>query len=172
MISDFSIRLRPSNKKASIWFSVCLLLAFLCMLLSGVVRLYNGVIGLVGVCFLVAALQIYTKYVSAVYYCDIISCSDDVPLFVIRQLVGKRNITLCRIALGEIEMLERESRDERRAHKTPDDYKKYSYCPSIDPDVTYRLTYCNQYERGEVILEMTDEMASAIRRYADEVKRP
>ncbi len=166
MIIDFSVKAKPSNRKAKYTFAICIALAFAFFAASGFVPLYNGLVGLVGLIFLTAALTVYTKYMSAVYYYDVFTDSDGTPLFIVRQVVGKRETTLCRIGLSEVMKLEREDREARRRHKTPSDHRKFSYLPTLDPDVSYRMTTRSRYERAEILLEISDEMAEMIRKYS------
>ena len=170
MIREFSIKLKPSNNKARNAFIFCISLAFIGLFSSSLLTRYNGVVGLFSVAFLVAALQIYTKYMTSNYYIDIIFDSDGVPILVVRQITGKRSTTLCRIGLSEIESIDREDRNDRRDHKTPDEYRKYVYCPSLDPEICYRITVINSYEKAEILTELTDEMADTLRTYVDQAK--
>ena len=167
MIIDFSIKAKPSSKKANCTFTVCIVLAFVFFAASGFVSLYNGLVGLVGLIFLTAALTVYTKYISPMYYYDVFTDSDGTPLFIVRQVVGKRETTLCRIGLCEVMKLEREDRATRRKHKTPSDHQKFSYLPTLDPTVSYRMTTRSRYERAEILLEISDEMAQMIKNYAE-----
>lgn len=165
MIREFSIKLKPSNNKARTAFIFCISLAFIGLFASSLLTRYNGVVGLFAVAFLVAALQIYTKYMTSTYFIDIIFDSDGMPLLVVRQITGKRSTTLCRVGLSEIESIDREDRNARKEHKTPEEYRKYVYCPSIDPDICYRITVINPYEKAEILTELTDEMADTLRTY-------
>ena len=36
-------------------------------------------------------------------------------------------------------------------------YRKYSYLPTLDPKVSYRLTRENSYEKAEILMEVSDE---------------
>ena len=46
----------------------------------------------------------------------------------------------------------------------------YSYVPTLDPDVVYRLTSSSIYEKAEILVEVSDEMASLIRKYSVEAR--
>ena len=170
MIREFSAKAKSSNNKARTFFIASMLLAFL--LLSGamLLPLYRGVVSLFGIVFLVAAITIYTKYLSPIYYYDITFDSEGAPLFVVRQVIGKRQSTLCRIGLFEIVKIEKESIEERKSHKTPVGFVKYSYVPTILPETVYRITSVSRYEKSEILIEVTDEFASVIRSYAAEAR--
>lgn len=166
MIIDFSVKAKPSNKKAKYVFVFGIILGFAFFAASGFVPLYHGLVGLVSLVFFIVALTVYTKYISPVYYYDIFTDSDGTPLFIVRQVVGKRASTLCRIGLAEVMKLERENRETRRKHKTPSDHQRFSYLPTLDPTVSYRMITRSRYERAEILLEISDEMAEKIREYS------
>ena len=165
-MQEFSVKLKPSNNKARVAFISLLMGAFVILSVSTLIPLYKGIVGLVGMGCLVASLTVYTKYISPVYYYDFTDDGYGTALFVVRQMIGKRQSTLCRISFGEIRKVERESAKERKEHKTPAGYRKYSYLPTLDPDVSYRLTIANSYEKAEILIEVTDELASMIDNYS------
>ena len=150
MIRDFSVKLKPTNNKAKRTFIVCLILAFAFFIVSAVLPIYNGLVGLISLVFLVIALNAYTKYLSCTYYYDITADSDGTPLFIVRQIVGKRETTLCRIELADVVSLDREDRETRRKHTTPKELSKFNYSPTLDPDVSYRMITNGRYEKAEI----------------------
>lgn len=170
MIREFSVKLKATNGKARTAFIASMLIAFALIAVSSVVPLYHGVVALVGMAFLVAAVTIYSKYVSPIYYYDITFDCEGTPLLVVRQLIGKRETTLCRIGLAEIVKIEREEKTSRRAHKTPYGFRKYSYSPTLDPELTYRLTTMSRYEKAEIILEINDSFAQMLKEYSTEAR--
>lgn len=165
-MQEFSVKLTPSNNKARIAFIATLVGAFLLFALSTLLPLYKGLVSLGGMACLVAALTLYTKYISPVYYYDFTDDGYGTALFVVRQVIGKRQSTLCRISFGEIKKVERETPESRRAHKTPAGYRKYSYMPTLIPELSYRLTIENNYEKAEILIEVSDELARMIESYA------
>ena len=66
--------------------------------------------------------------------------------------------------------VEREERKVRHSHKTPKTHMKYVYTPTLDPDVSYRITTASRYERAEIVIEASDEFASMLRAYSLEAK--
>lgn len=170
VIREFSVKAKPSNNKARTLFIVFMLLAFVLVMLSTVVSEYRGIIAFSGVGFLTLSLLFYTKYILAVYYYDVMIDSSGIPLLVVRQQTGKRQSTLCRIALSEIVSIEREDKAKRKGHKTTSDYKKYSYLPTLDPDLCYRIIMENGYERAEILIEISEDMAGLLSSYVDEAK--
>lgn len=170
VINEFSVKPKPTNNKARDAFIICTVGAFALITLSTVVPLYKGLVSLVGVALLSVALMLYSKYILPIYYYDITFDSDGTPVFVVRQQTGKRYTTLCRIALHEIVKIEKESRAERREHKTPFDTKKYSYLPTLDPSEVYRITTSGRYERAEILIESSEGFAELLRSYAIEAR--
>ncbi len=170
MIREFSASPKPSNNKARIAAYVLLCVALFVFFVSMSIPHYRGVVSLFATVLLIAGIFIFTKYISPVYYYDIMMDSEGTPLFVVRALNGKRETTLCRIGLAEIIKVEREDRAARRAHKTPKTHMKYSYLPTLDPDVTYRLTTASRYERAEIIIEASEEFAHLLTVYSVEAR--
>ncbi len=168
MIREFSVKPKPSNNKARAVFIVFMLLAFLLIVISTLVDSYKGIVSTLGVMSFTLALVIYTKYISPTYYYDITYDSSGLAVFVVRQLIGKRYTTLCRIALSDIIGIEKESSRERRDHKTPMGVVKYSYLPSLDPAESYRITTSSRYERAEILIEGSEELAALLRVYSAE----
>lgn len=140
------------------------------ILTSMLISVYRGIVSLVGVGLFTAAIVIYTRYVSAVYYYDITFDYEGQPIFVVRQLSGKRESTLCRIALYEIVKIEEETPKQSREHKTPYGFRKYSYLPTILPNVAYRITSVSRYEKSEIMIEASGEFINLLRSYAAEAR--
>lgn len=101
---------------------------------------------------------------------DVILTPDGEPLFVVRQRIGKRESTMCRVGLWSITAVTREDGASRRAHKTPAGYAKYVYTPTFMPDVTYRIVTVSRHEKAEIVIECSDEMANALLSYAIEAR--
>lgn len=170
MIREFSASPKPSNNKARTASCALLAAAIFIFFVSMSIPYYRGVVSFFAMVLLILGIFIYTKYISPIYYYDIMMDSEGTPLFIVRAMNGKRETTLCRIGLAEIRKIEREDRAERRAHKTPKGYVKYAYLPTLDPNSTYRLTTASRYEHAEIIIEASDEFASLLRVYSIEAR--
>ena len=174
MIHEFTVHAKPGNNKAKITFWVLLALSAVDFIAYLLMRRFevekSGLVGVVALALIVAAVTIYTKYVSPDFYYEITHDTEGTALFVVSQMIGKRKTTLCRIALYEIVKIERESKAERRAHKTPYSYRKYVYFPTMLPEASYRLTTRSRYEQAEILIEITDELAETLRAYVSEAK--
>ena len=170
MIKEISTRVRSTNGYAR---GICLglfITSLAVFLLSGVLGSHRGVVSLIGVIFMCAGIMIYTRYIAPEYYYDVTFDADGVPVFVARQITGRRASTLCRVSLSDVTSVKRETAAERRAHKTPYGVKKYSYTPTLNPAVTYRISTVSPYESAEIVIEVTDEYADMLREYVNEAK--
>ena len=47
---------------------------------------------------------------------------------------------------------------------------KYVYMPTLDPDVSYRITTASRYEHAEIIIEASDEFASLLLAYSQQAR--
>lgn len=171
---ELSINAKPTNNKAKTVFFILLILSAFdvgaYMLLRRFEVPKSGLVGFLAIGLITGAVLIYTKYVSPKYYYDITEDSCGTPVFVVRQVIGKRHSTICRIGLAEIQRIDRETREQRRAHKTPFSYRKYVYLPTMSPSITYRLTTVSRYEKAEILIEITDEAASYLSEFVREAK--
>ncbi len=170
MIKEFSAKSKPSNNKARVLFVVCMSASFALIMLSTFLSLYRGVFSLLGVGFFAVALVLYAKYVSPIYYYDITFDSENTPIFVVRQQVGKKFSTLCRIDLADIIKIDKQTSKERREHKTPMGTVRYSYLPTLDPAVAYRITVRSRYEKAEILIESSEEFARLLMSYSGQAK--
>ena len=170
MIREFSVKPKPSNNKARAAFIISMALSFALICISTFIPLYKGLVSLGGVGLLSVAIVLYTRFIAPVYFYDIFIDSNGVPLFIVRQQVGKKYTTLCRISLHEIVKIEKQTRDQLRQHKTGNEMKKYSYLPTLDPDQVYRITTSGRYEGAEILIESSDEFANMLLSYSTEAR--
>ena len=168
MISEFSARPKPTNNNAKYAFISSLCIALSVFVFSLTLEKYRGVVGTVSLLLLTFALFIYTRYIAIQYFYDVTFDSEGKAIFVVRHRIGKRDSTLCRIDLYSIKKIEKETKEERRAHKTPVGYLKYVYSPTLFPSVTYRITAISRYEKSEIIIECPGEFANTLELYAKE----
>ncbi len=171
MIKEISVKPKPQNNIAKIVFSVTLALSLAAVIIYLSVDKYKGIFGFVAMLILVSAILIYTKYISPVFYYDIMLEGGEIPIFVVRQSVGKRQTTLCRIALSDIASISHETREERRKHKTQKGVMKYNYAPTMFPAEVYRITTAGKYERAEIVIEGTSEFIACLTEYVEEAKK-
>ena len=170
MINPHSLKLVPTNNKARKLTYVLFGLVIVALLAYMLADQYKGLIGLCALALTCAAIFFYTKYVSPVYYYDLTDDSNGVWVFVVRQVVGKRTTTLCRISLHEITSITRESSEERRAHKAPYGTRTYVYLPTLAPTVTWRIATRSPHENAEIVIEAPDEYADFLETYIAQAK--
>ena len=169
MIRELSTKIQPSNNKARYAFAISMSGGIAIALLSSIVPSYQGIVALVACAFIVAAVAIYSKYVAVTYYYDLTVDNNGIPIFVVRQVLGNRQSTLCRIDVADIVKVEVESAKERRKHKTPFEYRKYVYTPTLMPKKSVRLTVHGRYEKAEIIIE-NENYAEILRKNAEEAR--
>lgn len=170
MIKEFSVRPTPQNSNAKIAFSVTLALAAVGFIIYMIMDEYRALVGFIALLILVTAILIYTKYIAPVFCYDIMIDTEGTPLFVVRQIIGKRQSTFCRIALHEITSITREDKEQRRAHKTPRGTRRYTYAPTLFPSVTYRIASKTRYESAEIVIEGTEEFIALLDGYTKEAR--
>ena len=150
---EMSTRVQPSNNYARLIFSLFTAGGICLALVSTLVPMYKGVVALLGAVLLVVGVTVYSKYLASVYYYDITKDVNGTPIFVVRQVMGKRESTLCRVNIADIVSAEHETASQRRKHKTPLGYLKYVYTPTLAPKETSRLTLNGKYENAEIVIE-------------------
>ncbi len=165
-MSDFSAQPKAQNKNSKIVMWVFFGIALITAIISTFLSAYRGVVGMVTLGCLATAILMYTKYVSVRFYYDVMVTGLEEPLLVVRQAVGKRNVTLARVCLADIISITRETREERRRYKKEKGTLLYNYGPTLSPSVTYRLQVRNHIERADIVLEGTDEFFEKIKEYS------
>ena len=170
MIKEISVCPKAQNNNSKILMSVFFALAAVALIISMTVDRYRGVVGMVAVAFLVSAILVYTKYVSICFSYDVMIDSDGEPLFIVRQYVGKREVTLCRVSLADVTSVKKETSVERKSHVTERGVSRYVYAPTLAPAVSYRITVNNRYERSEIILEGSEEFMNMLSEYSKEAR--
>lgn len=163
MIKNFSVTAKPQNNNAKILMWVFFALALICLAVAIFIKQYKGVVGLGTLGFITLAVLVYTKYISVVFHYDIIAEGEDEPLFVVRQTIGKRHSTLCRIALADVQRIERETLKQRREHKSEPGVVKYVYTPTLAPETSIRMSVSSRFERAEIIIEGSDEFIELLK---------
>ena len=169
MITEMSSKMQPSNNYARLIFAFFTAGGISLSLLSTFIPRFSGLVALCGAVMLVVAVTVFSRYVASVYYYDITYDYKGTPIFVVRQMTGKRQSTLCRIDIADIVNVEVENAKQRRAHKTPTGYMKYNYSPTLWAKETSRLTVEGKYEKSEIIIE-NKLYAEHLARISEELK--
>ena len=170
MIKEITVHPKAKNHKARIAFLICILISAICFVTSALIAKYKGVVAFAGAGAFVSAMLFYTKYISVEFYYDIAFDSEGTPIFVVRQLIGKRQTTLCRLDLSSIVRIEYETAKERKVHKTEFGFVKYVYAPTLFPAESYRITARSRYEKCEIIIECSKEFSELLLSYSEEAR--
>ena len=170
MISEFSVHAKSKNNNAVIAFVVLLIVSALGFTAYFFLESYKGVVGVFALMILTVAILVYTKFIAPSFYYDVAVDSENVSMFVVRQIIGKRQTTLCRIDLADIVSIEYETKKDRIRHKTPRGVRKYIYAPTMFPNEIYRITAKNRYETAEIIVEGTEVFLETMRAYVNEAR--
>lgn len=165
MISEFSLKPSAQSKKALYLFIGIAVGAVAAAVWYMLADEFKGVVGFLTMILIIAGIYIYTRFLAAEYYYDI-TVLNDIPTFIVRHKIGKRETTMCRIDLASIVSVERQTKDERRKHKTPSDHKIYFYSPTLYPEVSYLIISHGTYEKAEINIEANDEFAKVLLDYA------
>ena len=163
MIKELTVSPKPQNKKAKILFLITLLVSFVGFAVYFSIERFRGVVGMFALFSLVTAILFYTKYIAPKFYYDITFDAENTPIFVVRQVTGKRQTTLSRIDLFNVKRIEKETKEITRSHKTPTGFRRYVYAPTLAPSLIYRITVIGRYEKAEIIIECSDEFADYLK---------
>ena len=170
MIKEFCIHAKPQNKKARYAFFASLGSAMIVCAVYLLVDKYKSLVGIGVMTFITAAIYIYNRYIGSEYYYEITADHIGTPVFVVRQKIGKRESTLCRIDLGSIVKIDKMTAAEKKKHMSDKDVMRYVYCPTMMPDTVYLLTVRSHNEKADIFIEATDEMAEVISSYAEQIR--
>ena len=166
MIVPFSIRPQSQNKVARYVFFACLGSVLLLLVLNSMIGKYRGLLGLVILVFLTAAIYVYNRYMSAIYTYEVTFDGNNEPVFIISQLIGKRRSTLCRVGIASIVSVDIIDKAKRREYKVDRTVARYSYYPTMMPDKLCLIKVRSAYDKADVFVELSEEHASLLMRYA------
>ena len=166
MIAPVIINPKPENNKPRLFVAVLGSLGGLTFIFGNFAERYGGVISLVGMMLIVAAITISVKYIMSTFIYEITE-ADGEWLFVVSQYSGRRYTTLCRVGLHSVLSIEKRSAKEKKQDLG---YTRYAYIPTMMPDFYYVMTVENRYEKAKISLQLTDAMAEQLRLYAAEAR--
>ena len=167
MIAPITITPKPENSKAKMLVAALGALGGLIFLFGMWAERYSGVISLVGMLLIVAAITISVRYIMSRFVYEITELEGE-WLFVVAQYSGKRYTTLCRIGLHSVVSIEKVSAKDKK--KDDREYTRYAYIPTVMPDSYYVMTVVSRYEKAKISLQLTDGMAEQLRLYAKEAR--
>ena len=167
MIAPITINPKPENNKAKVFVAIFGTLGGLLFFVSMQIAHYRGVVALLAMMLIVAALTVSVKYILSEFSYEITN-SDGEWLFVVGQRSGKRYTTLCRVGLSSVRSIEKKKKGENKEKSR--EHLRYTYVPTFMPDSYYVMTVENRYEKAKISLQLTDGMANLIRSYAEEAR--
>ena len=95
---------------------------------------FEGIIGLFAVLCFVASLLLLTRFVYKRQVYRIVERGDCSYDLVVDEITGKNKVTVCRVALANIEeVLIRDEKNTAELKKSARGRKMFSYCPDIFP---------------------------------------
>ena len=131
MIAPITINPKPENNKAKTFVAAFGAIGGLTFIFGTFAELYGGVISLVGMMLIIAAITISVKYIMSSFVYEITEIEGE-WLFVVGQYSGKRYTTLCRIGLHSVVSIEKVSVKDKK--KDEREYTRYAYIPTMMPD--------------------------------------
>ena len=167
MIAPITITPKPENNKAKVFVATFGALGGLIFIFGMWAERYSGVISLVGMLLIVAAITISVRYIMSRFVYEITELEGE-WLFIVGQYSGKRYTTLCRVGLHSVVSIEKcSSRDKTKRDL---EYTRYTYLPTMMPDTYYVMTVRNRYEKAKISLQLTDAMAAQLTAFAEEAR--
>lgn len=170
MINEYSVSPKPSNRKAIYVSFLSFAITVVLVALYSSIELYRGIVGVFALIFLTVGIFIFTKYIGPKMYYEIMIDSDGVPLLIVRDVIGKRGTTYSRVELHTIVSAEKLEGDSLKRFKCKEGFTKFTYSPTFMPDSLYCFNIVSRYEKAHVLLEVSDEFASLLMKYAEEAK--
>ena len=170
MIKEFSVHAKPRNNNAKIFFLIGISISALVFILSLMIESYKGVVGFAALLMITTSILIYTKYVAVDFYYDITFDYNEAPVFVVRQVTGKRATTLCRIEIADIDSVQYVTKKDKSKELKEKGVKRYIYTPTLFPPDCFRIFASNRYEKYELVIECSSEFAELLVQYSKEAK--
>ena len=167
MISPFFINPKPENNKAKAFVGTLGSLGGAIFIVSMYIERYRGVVALVAMMLIVAALTISVKYILSEFTYEITNADGD-WLFIVGQRSGKRCTTLCRVGLAFVTSIEKKKRGEDKEKGA--DYQRFSFIPTLMPESYYVMTVEHRGDKSKIALQLTDPMADLLRTYVAEAR--
>ena len=192
-MNEIIIKPKPQNEKGKRVFLIALIACAVTFILSLIVPKFAGIVQLVSLILLCISLYFYNRYVGTSYTYELMSEENGGALFIVRQEVGKRSTTHCRMSLGNLRAAKRLSQEELREYKrrrnrmkrhtlpTAEEREEFLYAPSADVGVYYYgptflpeslclLSFRGRFERADIFIECSDELLAHLLSLADELR--
>ena len=126
---------------------------------------YSGVVSLVSICTMTAAVMIYVRYVVSDYTYSVREGENHQSYLIFTKVVGKRQSMMGCIPLYAIKSIEKFTNDELKQQKIDKGTHKYNFAPSFAPDAVYVIKAKTRTVSYFVVIEGTDELRDRILDY-------
>ena len=188
-MNEIIIKPKPQNEKGKRVFLIALIACAVTFILSLILPKFAGIVQLVSLILLCISLYFYNRYVGTSYTYELMSEENGGALFIVRQEVGKRSTTHCRMSLANLRAARRMTKEELRAYKrrssksasadaetateipTPEpNVGVYYYGPTFLPESLCLLSFRGRFERADIFIECSDELLAHLLSLADELR--
>ena len=170
MISPFAITPKPKNKLAKRMWTASLISMFVFIVAAafggGLQRCFTTA----ALISMTVAIYVYSRHMATVYVYEVMFDEGETPLFVVSQRQRVRTDILCRVSLASIKDVRKIARDEIKSIKGKKEAPLYRYYPTMCPDELYLVSIRSEDECADIFTELTDEAATLLLRYCEEVK--
>lgn len=187
-MNEILIKPKAQNEKGKRVFLLSLVACAVTFLLSLILPKYAGIVQLVSLILLCISLYFYNRYVGTTYIYELSGDGTGEALFIVRQEVGKRSTTHCRMSLANLRAARRMTKEElreykrRRTSRTPSadassnvpapepNVGVYYYGPTFMPDSLCLLSFRGRFERADVFIECSDELLVHLLSLSEDVR--
>ena len=192
-MNEILIKPKAQNEKGKRVFLLSLVACAVTFLLSLILPKYAGIVQLVSLILLCISLYFYNRYVGTTYIYELSGDGTGEALFIVRQEVGKRSTTHCRMSLANLRAARRMTKEELREYKRRRSRMKrhtlptaeeregtlgapsadvgvYFYGPTFMPETLCLLSFRGRFERADVFIECSDELLAHLLSLSDDVR--
>ena len=192
-MNEMIVRPKAQNEKGKRVFLLTLIGCAVTFVASLMLPSYSGIVQLLSLILLCISLYFYNRYVGSTYTYEIASDEMGGALFIVRQEVGKRSSTHCRMSVRNLRSAKRLSQEELREYKrrrnrmkrhtlpTAEEREDSLYAPSADvgvyfygptflPESVCLLSFRGRFERADVFIECTDELCEYLLSLSDTLR--
>lgn len=165
-IIPFSYRRIADKKRAFPLFFVLIGISVALVISYMISPKYRGVIGLVAICAMTAAMMVYLRYVISDYTYSVREGEDNQAFLIFTKIVGKRQSMMGCVPLYAVQSIEKFTKEELKAQKIDKGTQKYNFAPTFSPDVVYAIRAQKGSVKYFVVLEGTDDLRNRILEYS------
>ena len=165
-ILPFSYRRLADKRRAFPLFFILIGVSAALVVASMISPKYKGVISLVSICTMTAAVMVYVRYIVSDYTYSVREGENKQSFLIFTKIVGKRQSMMGCIPLYSIKSIEKFTKDELKNEKVPKGVHKYNFAPSFAPDIVYVIKAQTRTVNYFVVIEGTDELRDRLLEYS------